>query len=84
MKTFAAKQAKDHFGLLLDTAQHEPVMIAKKNRNVAVLVSTEEYARLEELEEKFWASKADAALKEGFIGKKRSEKLLSNILHAKD
>jgi prevent-host-death family protein len=47
MKTFAAKQAKDHFGLLLDTAQHEPVIIEKKNRKVAVLVSIEEYDRLE-------------------------------------
>ncbi len=84
MKTFAAKQAKDHFGLLLDTAQHEHVMIEKKNRKVAVLMSTEEYARLKALEEKFWAAKADIALEEGFIGHKQSEKLLRDILHAQD
>ncbi|MGA2090802.1 MAG: type II toxin-antitoxin system Phd/YefM family antitoxin [Endomicrobiales bacterium] len=84
MRTFAAKQAKDHFGLLLDTAQHEPVMIEKKNRKVAVLISTEEYTRLGELEDLYWASKADIAIKDGFIGKKHSEKLLKDILHAKD
>lgn len=84
MKTFAAKQAKDHFGLLLDTAQHEHVMIEKKNRKVAVIMSSAEYARLEALEEKFWVAKADIALQEGFIGHKRSEKLLRDIFHAKD
>ena len=80
MITFAAKQAKDSFGLLLDTSQREPVCIQKKNRGVAVVLSVHEYDRLEAIEEAWWASKADASVKKGFIGTKASEKLLSDIL----
>lgn len=80
MKTFAAKEAKDNFGLLLDTSQREPVCIEKRHRGVAVVLSLQEYERLEAIEEAWWASKADAALKKGFIGTKASEKLLNGIL----
>ena len=82
MKTFAAKQAKDSFGLLLDTSQREPVVIQKKKRDVAVVLSIAEYDRLEALEEAWWALKADAALTQGFIGTRESEKLLNNLLNA--
>ncbi len=85
MITFAAKKAKDSFGLLLDTSQREPVIIRKKNRGVAVVLSIHEYDRLEAIEEAWWASKADTAVKKGFIGAKASEKLLGDILtHARD
>ena len=43
MKTMASTEAKSGFGALLDTAQREPVMIQKKGRPVAVMVSYEEY-----------------------------------------
>ena len=49
MKTIAAAEAKSHFGALLDTAQREPVMIEKKGRPVAVVVSCEEYKTHESL-----------------------------------
>ncbi len=46
MKTMSAKEAKNGFGLLLDTAQAEPVTITKHGRSVAVVLSTEAYERL--------------------------------------
>jgi prevent-host-death family protein len=46
MKSMSAKEAKNAFGLLLDTARAEPVTIVKHGRRVAVLVSVEEYDRL--------------------------------------
>ena len=49
MKTIASTQAKSNFGALLDTAQREPVMIEKKGRPVAVVVSYEEYKTHERL-----------------------------------
>jgi prevent-host-death family protein len=49
MKTIASTHAKSHFGALLDTAQREPVMIEKKGRPVAVIVSYEEYKTHEHL-----------------------------------
>jgi prevent-host-death family protein len=49
MKTMASTEAKSHFGVLLDTAQREPVAIEKKGRPVAVIVSYEEYRNHEHL-----------------------------------
>jgi prevent-host-death family protein len=47
MKTVASTEAKSNFGALIDTAQREPVMIEKKGRPVAVMMSHEEYRNYE-------------------------------------
>ncbi|MBI2118942.1 MAG: type II toxin-antitoxin system prevent-host-death family antitoxin [Elusimicrobia bacterium] len=82
MQTFAAKKAKDSFGLLLDTVQHEPVSISKNNRLVAVVLSSRDYERFEAMENVILAVKAESAKKAGFIGSKASEKLLTDLLNA--
>lgn len=46
MKTMSAREAKDGFGLMIDTARAEPVLIEKHGRGVVVVVSVEEYERL--------------------------------------
>jgi prevent-host-death family protein len=46
MKNMSAKDTKNEFGLLLDTARAEPVTIEKHGRPVAVVVSIEKYDRL--------------------------------------
>lgn len=46
MKSMSAKDAKNAFGLLLDTARAEPVTIEKHGRPVVVVVSIEEFERL--------------------------------------
>jgi prevent-host-death family protein len=46
MKTMSAREAKNAFGLLIDTARAEPVMIEKHGRGVVVVVAVEEYERL--------------------------------------
>ncbi len=46
MKTINATQAKNQFGQLLDDAQAEPVAIQKNGRNVAVVVSADEFRRI--------------------------------------
>jgi len=43
MQSIAAKEAKTHFGELMDTVQREPVSIKKYGRPVAVMMSAEEY-----------------------------------------
>ncbi len=84
MKTFAASEAKNEFGRLLDTAQREPVTIEKKGRPVAVVLSLEEYERLEALDDAWWAARADEAGGEGFIGPEEGEKLMRESLNAED
>lgn len=49
MKHFSARDAKNQFGLLLDTAQAGPVIIEKHGRPVVVVCSVEEFGRLQRL-----------------------------------
>jgi prevent-host-death family protein len=46
MKTMSARDAKNGFGLMIDTARAEPVLIEKHGRGVVVVMAIEEYERL--------------------------------------
>ncbi|MGY6529608.1 MAG: type II toxin-antitoxin system Phd/YefM family antitoxin [Cyanobacterium sp.] len=61
MKNLTATQAKNSFGMLLDWARQEPVLIKKQGRKVAVILSIEEYQRLS-TPEKFSANLDDRDL----------------------
>ena len=50
MKTMSAREAKNGFGLMIDTARAAPVLIEKHGRGVVVVMSVEEYERLKEIE----------------------------------
>ena len=47
MTTLATREAKRHFGRLIDTSQREPVTIEKHGRPVAVVLSKHEYDRIQ-------------------------------------
>ena len=49
MRSVSATEAKQRLAALLDAAQREPVMIRRQNRDVAVLLSPQEYDRLRAL-----------------------------------
>lgn len=46
MKTLSARDAKNGFGNLIDTARQQPVLIEKHGRPVVVVLSVEEYDRI--------------------------------------
>ena len=48
MKSFSASDAKNRFGQLLDMAQAGPVRVQRQGRDVAVIMSPEEFRRLAE------------------------------------
>ena len=50
MRNFSARDAKNQFGLLIDTARVDPVVIEKHGRPVVVVCSVEEFERLKSLE----------------------------------
>ena len=50
MKHISAKNAKNSFGWLLDTARAEAVVIEKHGRPVIVVLAIEEYERLRRLD----------------------------------
>lgn len=49
MKTMTATLASKEFGRFLDTVQHEPVIVTKQNRPVAVTVSFRDWEELIQL-----------------------------------
>ncbi len=46
MKTVSATEAKQAFAAVLDAALREPVVIRRQKRDVAVVLSMDEYRRL--------------------------------------
>ena len=46
MQFVSATQAKQSFGTIIDKAQREPIVIRKQKRDVAVIMSFEDYQRL--------------------------------------
>ena len=46
MRYVSATEAKQRLAALLDAAQREPVVIRRQNRDVAVVLSPQEYERL--------------------------------------
>ena len=46
MKIVSATDAKQHFAAVIDEARRQPVVVRRQNRDVAVIISPEEYERI--------------------------------------
>ncbi len=79
MRSVSATDAKQRFAAILDAAQREPVSIRRRNREVAVLLSTEEYQRLRALNieefERFCDRIAERAAARGLTEEKLADLL---------
>ncbi|MEP7352797.1 MAG: type II toxin-antitoxin system Phd/YefM family antitoxin [Acidobacteriota bacterium] len=79
MQTISATEAKQRFAAVIDAAQQGPVMIRRQNRDVAVIISPQQYARIREhnLAElnRVWAEIAAQAEANGL-----TEEILQEIL----
>ncbi len=64
MKVIPATEAKTNFGALLDSTQREPVTISKKGRQVAVLMSAQEFEEQEALKLYFLKKEVNKGLKQ--------------------
>ncbi len=79
MKYVSATEAKQHLGNVLDTAQREPVVIRKQKRDVAVVLSMQDYQKLtasnREDFNRFCLETSNKAIEAGL-----TETILNNIL----
>jgi prevent-host-death family protein len=84
MTTTTATEFKNRLGAYLDAALTEPVFIQKSGRSVAVLVSQQQYAYLQALEDELWALRAQLAEQSGYLGAEKTQQVLSDLLHKDD
>ena len=83
MKTFAASDLKTKIGDMFMAAAREPVQITKHGKEAYVLMSEEQFRRLESLEDALWGARAHEALKSGFVGAENAEALLQELIVSK-
>lgn len=78
--TIPAREAKNHFGEMLDVVQRQPVMITKNGRPVAKLVAYVDSKRFEEVEDEIWLGRVRKVEKDAeFLGPKESMKFLKSL-----
>ncbi|GAB4196357.1 MAG: hypothetical protein Tsb002_29660 [Wenzhouxiangellaceae bacterium] len=64
MITYTSKDAKNHFGKVIDASQKEPVIVEKHGRAVAVVLSHQAYEDLKSAREKAEKLEAIEAVRE--------------------
>lgn len=72
-----ATEVKNHFGEFLEKAQRGPIMVEKSGRAVAVLLSREDYDRLQAHEDRYWGERALEAETSGYIGPEETMRVLN-------
>jgi prevent-host-death family protein len=80
MKTISATEAKQHFGLYLEEAMTESLLIQKSGRPAIVMLNVKEYERLTALEDFFLAQQIQQAEANGYMGTEASAKLLNDLM----
>ena len=78
---FAATEAKQKFGEIMDAARKSPVIINKSGRPHVVMLSIETYNRPQEYEDQYWEAKADEGVRSGFLGPEATMKYLLEKLN---
>jgi prevent-host-death family protein len=74
----SATEAKNRFGEFMEKARYAPVTIEKTGRKYVVMLSYDEFERLQAIEDRQWALAAEAE-KSGFLGPEESLKLLTRF-----
>jgi len=83
MRTVTASEAKQSFATVIDAAMREPIMIQRQKRDIAVVMSVEEYKRLVHLNieefKRFCDQVGNSAKKAGITEGKLAELLSDGV-----
>lgn len=71
-----------NFGNVLQEALQEPIMITKYKKDFVVMMSAQRYKELTQIENDALLKTAIKAHKQGYIGTKKSKKLMETILNS--
>lgn len=85
MKTIAISDARKSFARVIDAAAREPIIIQRRQRNVAVVLSMQEYERLQQLnraEFQRFCDRVGERAKAAGLTEKRLARLLDDAAHA--
>lgn len=80
MTTVNATYAKQNFGACIADAARKPVVIEKSGRPTVVMISYEEFQRLNALEESIWLQRAVDAASGGYLSADDSEAFMKKRL----
>ena len=72
-----ATEVENRFEEFLEKARHEPVRVEQAGQEDVVMISHEEFERLQAMEDRLWALAAEEAEKSGYLGPEESMKLLT-------
>ncbi|RST62144.1 type II toxin-antitoxin system prevent-host-death family antitoxin [Candidatus Aquarickettsia rohweri] len=75
----SSTELKTHLGEYLNEAMRKPVFI-KRHKSEAVLISREEYDRLQNLEDAYLMNEIHLAEQNGYIGVEETMKKMKNAL----
>ena len=65
MKTIAAREAKNHFGKLIDDARSEPVLVERNGRRAVIVLAPEKYDELVAAQDALWEARANEIVENG-------------------
>jgi len=65
MRTIAARDAKNHFGTLIDEARTQPILVERNGRRAAVVLAPEKYDELVAAQDALWEARANEIVANG-------------------
>lgn len=83
MISYSASEAKQNFAAMLDAAARQPVVIRRHDRDVAMVISPEEYQRLHALNVERFLAHCDKMAAEA-KAKGMTEEILEQLLREDD
>jgi prevent-host-death family protein len=78
----SAKEAKDRFGEVIETARTETVTVTRHSKPTVAVISVDRLAELEAIEDRYWLDVSRRGAESGFIGIDKSKAYIEGTLSA--
>ena len=80
MKTMTSSEARQDFSAVIDrVANEETVTISRRNKDVAVMISSARYKELKRIEDILYVKASELAIKEGFASGDEAKEIMDKL-----